>query len=109
VYSIFFGHPSTQMQKIRWFLLIVVIVLALVVVLQNNHDAEVHLLLHKRSIPLSVLLFSTTAVGFLFGALMTATMLRSRGAAAEKKAKKPAQPSPSEASSRDSTESRPLG
>jgi uncharacterized integral membrane protein len=107
VYSIFFGHPSAQMQKIRWFLLIVMIVLALVVVLQNNHDAEVHLLLHQRSIPLSVLLFSTTAVGFLFGALMTATMLRSRGPG--KKAKKPAQPSPSEASSRDSTESHPLG
>ena len=95
------------MQKIRWFLLIVVIVLALVIVLQNNHDAEVHLLLHEQSLPLSVLLFSTTAIGFLFGALMTATMLRrSRGAATEKKAGPKPIPTENESLSLGSVEQR---
>ena len=78
-----------MMQKIRWFFLIAVIVLVLVVALQNNHQTQVHLLLHERSLPLSMLLLSTTAIGFLFGALITASMLRSgRKVAAEKKAKK---------------------
>ncbi len=78
------------MQKIRWASLIFVIVLVLVVALQNNQEAQVHLLLHERTLPLSMLLLSTAAIGFLFGALMTASMLRSGKKTAEKKAKKAA-------------------
>ena len=99
------------MQKIRWFFLIVVIVLALVVVLQNNHTTDVHLLLHEQPLPLSVLLLSTTAIGFLFGALMTASMLHGRGrTATEKKAKKAdPEPAPAEEPAHESAESNPLG
>ena len=68
-------HP---MQKIRWFFLIVGIVLVLALVVQNIGSATVHLLWLKPQLPLSVLMLSTTAIGFLFGALMTASMLRSR-------------------------------
>ncbi len=53
------------MQKIRWFLLILAIVVALAVALQNNEAAEIQLFFFKRAIPLSVLLLSTTAIGFL--------------------------------------------
>ena len=95
------------MQKIRWFFLILVIVLVLVVVLQNNQEAEIHLLLHEQTLPLSVLLLSTTAVGFLFGALMTASMLRGgRKGAAKKKVKKAV---PREKVASTTTESNPLG
>ena len=82
------------MQKIRWFLLIVAIVLALAMAFQNNEPAKVRLLWLEQSMPLSVLMLSTTAIGFLLGALMTALMLRRRGrVAAERKAKKAAPPS----------------
>lgn len=74
------------MKKVRWFILILAIILSLVVVLQNNHATEVRVLLHTRTLPLSVLLFTTTATGFLFGALLTAAMLR-RGHSAAKKGK----------------------
>jgi uncharacterized integral membrane protein len=97
------------MRKIRWILLIAVIILALVVVMQNNHETEVHLLLHRRSLPLSVLMFSTTATGFLLGALLTATMLR-RGRAAGKKGKNTApRPTPSKEGMHESKESRQPG
>ncbi|QDT06367.1 hypothetical protein K227x_47760 [Rubripirellula lacrimiformis] len=74
------------MQKIRWFFLIVGIVLALAMALQNNEPADIRLLWLDAQFPLSVLLIVATAVGFLFGALLTASMLRSRKAAAKAKA-----------------------
>lgn len=95
------------MQKIRWFLLILVIVLVLVVVLQNNQQAEIHLLLHQRTLPLSIMLLSTAAIGFLFGALMTAFMLRRGKKAAAKK--KPKQAVPSQERASTTAESNPLG
>ncbi|TWU48266.1 lipopolysaccharide assembly protein LapA domain-containing protein [Rubripirellula reticaptiva] len=66
------------MQKIRWFFLIVGILLALAMSLQNNTLTDVRLLWLDAQFPLSVLLLVATAIGFLFGALLTASMLRSR-------------------------------
>lgn len=66
------------MQKIRWFFLIVGIILALAMALQNNELTDIKLLWLSRQLPLSVLLVVASAIGFLFGALITALMLRSR-------------------------------
>lgn len=93
------------MQKIRWFFLILVIVLALVIVLQNNHATEVHLLWYRPSLPLSVLLFCTTAIGFLFGALLTATMLRRRAAAGKKGKSTASRPAPRQEGNKESKKS----
>ena len=74
------------MQKIRWFIWILGIVLMLVVVLQNNDPTEVQLLWLEQSMPLSVMLLITTAVGFLLGALFTVSMIRKQPRASEEKA-----------------------
>lgn len=66
------------MQKIRWFFLILIVTLALALVFQNQEQVEIQLLFMKQSLPLSVLLISATTIGFLLGALMTASMLRKR-------------------------------
>ncbi len=66
------------MQKIRWFFLILGILLALAMSLQNNELTAVRLLWMDGQFPLSVLLLIAMAVGFLFGALLTASMLRNR-------------------------------
>lgn len=67
------------MQKIRWFFLILAIVAAITLAVQNNQLASIHLFwLETGEMPLSVLLLSTAGIGFVLGAIMTATMLRSR-------------------------------
>ncbi|MAI34555.1 MAG: hypothetical protein CMM07_23170 [Rhodopirellula sp.] len=66
------------MQKIRWFFLILFAVMTLALVFQNQAKVEIQLLFWKQSLPLSVLLISTTTIGFLLGALLTAAMLRKR-------------------------------
>lgn len=71
-----FGIGNGDVQKIRWFLLILAIIVALAAALQNNDLVEVQLFFFSRSLPLSVILLSTTAVGFLAGALTTVLMLR---------------------------------
>ena len=85
-----------MIQKIRWFLLILVIVLTLAAITQNGQETTVQLLWLTRTMPLSVLLLSTIAVGFLLGALTTALMLRRRHKAKEaaksKKATEPTKP-----------------
>lgn len=78
------------MQKIRWFFLIVGIILALAMALQNNEPTAIKLLWLGGEFPLSVLLVVASAIGFLFGALITALMLRSR-----KPTPKPAPPAKS--------------
>jgi uncharacterized integral membrane protein len=96
------------MQKIRWFFLIAAILLALAIVLQNNTSVPVQLFWLQRSLPLSALLLSTTAIGFLLGALVTAWMLRRRGKAANAKKAAP-EPAPAEApAAQESAESNPL-
>ena len=52
------------MQKIRWFLLISAIIVALAAALQNNELIELQLFFFRKSLPLSVILLSTTAIGF---------------------------------------------
>ena len=76
------------MQKIRWFFSILAIALMLAAMLQNNEAVDVKLLWFVRSAPLSLLLIATTTIGFLFGALMTASMLRSQRKRKEAAAKK---------------------
>ena len=71
-----FGCWSLMMQKIRWFLLILIAALTLTLVFQNQAQVEIQLLFWNRSLPLSILLISSTTVGFLLGALLTASMLR---------------------------------
>ncbi|MGI9440910.1 MAG: lipopolysaccharide assembly protein LapA domain-containing protein [Rubripirellula sp.] len=66
------------MQKIRWFFLILIAVMTLALVFQNQATVEIQLLFWKQSLPLSLLLISTTTIGFLLGALLTAAMLRKR-------------------------------
>jgi uncharacterized integral membrane protein len=66
------------MQKIRWFFLILIAVMTLALVFQNQTKVEIQLLFWKQSLPLSLLLISTTTIGFLLGALLTAAMLRKR-------------------------------
>ena len=66
------------MQKIRWFLLILGIVAALAVALQNNAPTKVRFLWLEQMMPLTLLLLTTTTIGFLLGALLTASMLRGR-------------------------------
>ncbi len=83
------------MQKIRWFFLILAIAITLAAMLQNNQETEISLFWLERTIPLSILLLASTAIGFLFGSIMTASMLRSRrkkreAAAKQTKPEKPA-------------------
>ena len=92
------------MQKIRWFFLIAATVVALVLALQNNGPVEIQLLFLQQSLPLSMLMLSSTAVGFLLGALMTASMLRKRKG---KKAKSATSASTTPAAS-PSSENHPL-
>jgi uncharacterized integral membrane protein len=67
------------MQKIRWFFLILAIILAIDLALENNELTAIHLFwLQTPEMPLSVLLLSTIGIGFLLGALLTASMLRIR-------------------------------
>lgn len=73
------------MQKIRWLLWLLGILLVVSLVVQNSESQEIDLLWMSQTLPLSVMLLVTTAVGFLLGALTTVTMLRS-----SKKAKKQA-------------------
>lgn len=72
------------MKKIRWLILILGIVLSLAVALQNNALVEIRWLWMEQTLPLSVLLLTTVAIGFLLGSLMTATMLRRRTKKKEK-------------------------
>ena len=65
------------MQKIRWFFLILAIVITLAAMLQNQQVTEVSLFWLKQTMPLSMLLLASVTIGFLFGSLTTASMLRS--------------------------------
>ncbi len=86
---------AAEMQKIRWFFLILAVVVVLLVILQNNETTKIALLWFTQELPLSVLLLSTTAIGFLFGAWTTASMLRRHRKAKEAAAKKTEPPTES--------------
>ncbi len=64
------------MQKIRWILLVLGVVVALAIAIQNNDSTEIQLFFFRRSLPLSILVLSTTAIGFLLGAITSVLMLR---------------------------------
>ena len=68
-----------MLQKIRWFLLLVGILVVVIIAVQNSRSVEIDLLFFRGTYPLTLLLLGTSAASFLFGALMTGWMLRSRG------------------------------
>ena len=76
--TVLFGSCSLMMHKIRWLFLILIAVFTLILVFQNQAPTEIQLIFWKHSLPLSLLLISTTTIGFLLGALLTASMLRQR-------------------------------
>ncbi len=76
------------MQKIRWFFLVLAIVVVLVAAFQNNASTDLQLFFFKRSLPLSLLLLSATAIGFLIGALTTVWMLRRGKTSSDEKVSK---------------------
>lgn len=100
-----FGCWAIHMQKIRWFFLIIGIVLMLALALQNNDPVEIRLLWLEQSLPLSVFLLATGGVGFLFGALMTVSMLRNRS----KSEPASTQPAPASETPADKPETSTLG
>ena len=67
-----------MVQRIRWFLLLVFVATGLLFVVQNTHPVDVEFVAWTRSPPLSVLLLGSLAFGFLLGAVITRSMLRSR-------------------------------
>ncbi len=73
------------MQKIRWFFLVLCIAAALILVIQNNELASVKFLTLEGTLPMSGMLLASGGIGFLLGALMTVSMLRSRKKAAKRK------------------------
>ncbi|WP_442509859.1 lipopolysaccharide assembly protein LapA domain-containing protein [Novipirellula sp. SH528] len=67
-----------MMQKIRWILLLLGIVIALVIAFQNNRNEEVNLLFFHGEVSLLLLILTAVGIGFVFGAMMTYGMLRSK-------------------------------
>ncbi len=79
-----------MMQRIRWFLLLFGIVVVLVLSLYNSEIITVQIpFAEDRDLPLSMLLLATSAISFVFGAIMTGWMLRGRrkAVAAKERAK----------------------
>ena len=74
-----------MLQKIRWFFLLVAVTIVLLLLLWNASAVTVRFpFVAERQLPLSILLFATSAIGFVFGAIVTGTMLRRRHKAAAK-------------------------
>jgi uncharacterized integral membrane protein len=83
-----------MIQKIRWFVLLLGITLVLLLSLWNSAPVTLQFpFLADRQLPLSVLIFTTFAIGFLFGALMTGWMLHRRKKQASKTGSSAASPS----------------
>lgn len=76
-----------MIQRIRWFFFLALVVSGVVIALQNTHDVDIDFFTWTRSQPLSVLLLASMAFGFLLGAVITGSMLRSRQKGAIAKAK----------------------
>ncbi|TWT80673.1 hypothetical protein CA13_21190 [Planctomycetes bacterium CA13] len=85
-----------MMQKIRWFLLVLGVTVALVTALWNNGPVTINFPFFHRELPLSLLILTSVACGFLLGAMTTYSMLRSHKKATPK-LKKPSKSSEKEA------------
>lgn len=98
-----------MMQRIRWFLLLLGIVVALVLSLYNSDVTSIKIpFAGEWELPLSMLLLTTSAISFVFGAIMTGWMLRSRRkatAAKEREAAKQEASAPAIEAPSSSTES----
>jgi len=75
-----------MLQKIRWFFLLGGITIVVIIAFQNSRSVELDLLFFKGEYPLTMLLLASSAASFVFGALTTGWMLRSRSKAAVAKA-----------------------
>lgn len=75
-----------MLHKIRWFFLLAGITLVVIIAFQNSRSVELDLLFFQGEYPLTMLLLATSAASFVFGALTTGWMLRSRSKAAAAKA-----------------------
>ena len=64
------------MQKIRWGIVLVGIIVLMAAMIQNSAQAPLQLFFYKTQLPISVLLFVTSAVSFLMGAIATGRMLK---------------------------------
>tara|TARA_R110002049_G_scaffold309268_1_gene519592 strand:+ start:125154 stop:125474 length:321 start_codon:yes stop_codon:yes gene_type:complete len=106
-----------MLQKIRWFFLLVGVTIVLLLLLWNSSAVTVKFpFVAERQLPLSILLFTTSSLSFVFGAIVTGWMLRRRHKAAAKAeaAKKSAtgkksQPAAAEVSPTASTFSKTTG
>ena len=80
-----------MVQRIRWFLVLILVIAGVFIAVQNTHSVEIDFFTYTGSQPLLVLLLVSMSFGFLLGAVMTSSMLRShrkrRAAAAKANAK----------------------
>ncbi len=81
-----------MLQKIRWFLLIIGVLVVLTIALQNDQPVPLELLFFRRELPLTLLLLATSGASFVFGALTTVWMLRTRSKTAPAKPKVKVEP-----------------
>lgn len=72
-----------MLQKIRWFLLMTGVLVVVIIALQNQQPTRLKLLMAEVDMPLTLLLLATSASSFVFGALMTAWMLKKKASAAK--------------------------
>lgn len=83
-----------MMQRIRWALLLSGIVVVLVFSLYNRGNVTVRVpLMEDPEVPLALLLLATSAISFVFGAIMTGWMFR--GLRKSSATKSSAEPEPS--------------
>jgi uncharacterized integral membrane protein len=74
-----------MMQKIRWFFLLIGITLVLLLLLWNSSAVTVKFpFVAELQLPLSILLFTTSLLSFILGAIMTGWSMRRRYKAAAK-------------------------
>ena len=74
-----------MLQKIRWFFLLVGLTFVLLLMWGNSSPVTVKFpFVADQQLPLSILIFTTSAASFVFGAIVTGWMLRRRHKAAAK-------------------------
>lgn len=70
------GSKGTLMKRVRIGIIIAAVVVLLIVVLQNLGSVEARILFARVTMPIALLILSTTAIGFVLG--VAAVSLRGR-------------------------------
>ena len=65
-----------MMRKIRWGIVLLGVIVLLAAMIQNSDQVLLKLFFYQTQLPISVLLFTTSAVSFLLGAIATGRMLK---------------------------------